>query len=141
MAKASKTPYRKTTTMRTPRIGRPRASKPLIVPTIPTCIPVSNDLFIRLVDFGASRGLDVETLARIALSGLLRAGRFYALDTPLSFGQYAGEKMETVIRLNPGYVSWAIEHVEGLCLSEGAQTLLDQMLARDTKAANPDVPA
>ena len=136
MAKASKPVAPK----RAPRIGRPRAIKPLIVPTIPTYVPVSNELYVRLSDFGASRGLDVETLARIALSGLLRAGRFYALDTPLSFGQYAGEKMETVIRLNPGYVRWAIEHVDGMCLSEGAQTLLDQMLTRDLEAADPDVP-
>ena len=139
MAKASKP----TTLKRTLRVKPRRAEKPTFqIPAVPatTYVPVSNELYVRLSDFGASRGLDVETLARIALSGLLRAGRFYALDTPLSFGQYAGEKMETVIRLNPGYVSWAIEHVDGMCLGEGAQTLLDQMLTRDLEAADPDVP-
>jgi hypothetical protein len=139
MAKASKP----TTTKRTLRVRRRRSEKmtvqPLAVPAT-TSIPVAHELYIRLSDFGSSRGLDVETLARVALSSLLRAGHFYALDTPLSFGQYAGEKMETVIRLNPGYVRWAIEHVDGMCLSEGAQALLDNMLTRDLEAADPDVP-
>jgi hypothetical protein len=44
--------------------------------------------------------------------------------------------METVIRLNPGYVRWAIEHVDGMCLSESAQALLDNMLTRDLEAAD-----
>ena len=135
MAKTSKPATPKRTLRDKPR----RAEKPTFqIPAVPatTYVPVSNELYVRLSDFGASRGLDVETLARIALSGLLRAGRFYALDTPLAFGQYVGETMETVIRLNPGYVRWAIEHIEGLCLSEPAQALLDQMLA-DTKASAP----
>ena len=97
-----------------------------------TCVPVSNDLYARLADFAASRGLSVETLARIALSGLLRAGRFYALDTPLAFGKYVGENMETVIRLDPGYVRWAIEHVDGLCISEPATRLLDELLKAES---------
>jgi hypothetical protein len=98
----------------------------------PVQVPLSRDLFDRLDGFARSRGTDVETLVRVATATLLRAGRYYALDTPLAFGKYIGESMETVIRLDPGYVRWVAEKIEGLCLAEEASVLLERMLAETT---------
>ena len=91
------------------------------------CYVVTGDLFDRLHDFAASRGTDVETLIRVATTAMMRAGKYYMLDTKLGFGKYLGETMEAVIRLDPGYVKWAVEKIEGLTLSADALALLDRI--------------
>lgn len=93
-----------------------------------TAIPLSAELHGKLADFARSRGTDIETLVRVATATLLRAGRYYALDTVLAFGKYVGETMETVIRLDPGYVHWLQENTDKVCLAEEASLLLDHML-------------
>ena len=99
-----------------------------LTPVGVAAVPVDPDLFKRATDFAGKRGLDIGTLVRVALSSVLRTGRFYAPDTKLTFGKYVGETMETVIRLDPGYVRWALDKIEGLCLSPDAEQLLDVML-------------
>ena len=91
------------------------------------CYVVTGDLFDRLHDFAASRGTDVETLIRVATTAMMRAGKYYMLDTKLGFGKYLGETMEAVIRLDPSYVKWAIETIAGLTLSTDALALLDRI--------------
>ena len=103
--------------------------KPSVVPIASaTVVPIAPELLKRATDFAAKRGLDMETLVRVAITSVLRTGRFYALDTKLTFGKYIGETMGTVIRLDPGYVRWALDKIEGLCLSADAEQLLDVML-------------
>ena len=91
------------------------------------CLPP--DLHTRLTDFGAARGISVESLVRIAVSSLLRVSKFYSLDSQISFGKYVNETLETVIRLDPGYVVWARANMEGFAISDSAEVLLDAVLA------------
>jgi len=107
------------------------ARKTKKLPTVSDTVQISlsRDLACRLMDFANARGTDIETLVRVAASSLLRTGKWYALDTRLAFGKYIGETMETVIRLDPGYVTWILQKVEGLCISDEAAALLDKILA------------
>lgn len=75
-----------------------------------------------------SRGVDVQTLVRVALRNLVQRSSFYGTETRLSFGKYRGESMETVIRCDPGYVSWALKTFEGMQLSIPALDLLNEIL-------------
>jgi len=105
----------------------------------PVQVSLSRELHDKLSEFAYSRGTDIETLVRVATSTLLRVGRYYALDTRIAFGKYIGETMETVVRVDPGYVRWCLEKIDGLCLSDDATALLDRMLA-ETSLSNKDKP-
>lgn len=105
-----------------------RNSKPAFKTT--ETVELSVDLFLRLSKFAASRGLDVESLIRVATTAIMRANRYYDIDTVVTFGKFSGEKMETIVRLDPGYVSWCAEHISGFCLSEDCSVLLDEMLIK-----------
>lgn len=91
-------------------------------------VVLSESLYEKLTSFAASRGIDLESLIRVATTNVMRASRYYDLDTILVFGKYSGETLETIVRLDPKYVAWAMENITGLCISENAQTLLDHML-------------
>lgn len=104
-----------------------KSKKATAAPTEHT-IAVSAALFAKLHNFSQSRGIDIESFIRVATTSVMRANRYYDLDTVLCFGKFSGERMETVIRIDPGYVSWAVENITGLCLSDNAQNLLDHMI-------------
>lgn len=91
-------------------------------------VTLPNDLVNRLYAFTAKRGLDDTDVVRIAIEGVLRKGKFYTLTTQLNFGKYHGETMETVIRLDPGYVHWALTNVEALSICPECEDLLQGML-------------
>lgn len=91
-------------------------------------VRLPTDLANRLHSFAEQRGLLLEDVVRVATSTMLRSNKFYMLDTRLQFGKYAGEMMETVVRLDPGYVRWAINKIEGIAVHDDVLKLLDHML-------------
>ena len=107
-----------------PRKGRP--VNPLSH-TNACAVPIELGLYNQLSDFAAARGLTVQDLIRVGCLALLRQGRYHDLTTKLSFGKYAGETVETVVRLDPGYVQWLLANTDKLMVSDGVTALLDQM--------------
>lgn len=87
-------------------------------------IKLSQALFNELESFAKARGATMETLIRVATSTLIRAQRYYELNTKLTFGKYSGETLETVIRLHPEYINWALQNIENFSISDDAAKLL-----------------
>ena len=85
------------------------------------------DLYAKLEAFADIRGLTVDDLIRVGSQALLRQGRYHDLSTPLSFGKFAGETVETVVRLDPGYMRWLISNTDKLVVSEAVTDLLDSI--------------
>lgn len=81
-----------------------------------------------LQHLSVKRGVDLSTLIRVAMCNLAQKQTYYTLETPLTFGQYRGEKLETVIRCNPDYVAWILQKFDNLELSESALVLLKEIL-------------
>jgi predicted DNA-binding protein (UPF0278 family) len=88
------------------------------------------ELVNELEKFASGRGVEVATLVRVALSAVIRNGRYYELDTKMMFGKYTGETMETVIRIDPGYIKWCLGKIEGMCLSLDALRLLNATIVK-----------
>lgn len=99
-------------------------------------IYLPRDLADKLRAFCELRGTTVADLVRISLTRMLRANKYHDLDTPLGFGKYAGERMEAIVRLDPGYVRWALDNIEGLVVGDGVIELLDSMLKLQQNGAS-----
>lgn len=97
-------------------------------------VDIDRELASKLLDFSIARGLTVQAVIRVATTTMMKANRFYDLDTRIAFGKYVGEPMETIIRLDPEYVRWAMENISGLGLTVACQNLLSDMLM----VVNPD---
>jgi len=120
---------------------KPRKS-PLLNPKLPKDVDVkvglSRALYDRLKSFAGERGTNIETLIRVATSAMVRANRYYTMNTALTFGKYTGEAMETVIRLDPGYVQWCLEKRNGMAIDDECEELLERMLKDVIPWVNPD---
>lgn len=97
--------------MTLPRKGRSAAADVVSMPAEPTglTITLEPDLAKTLTELSEARGVDVQTLVRVGLRNLVQRTNFYSLCTPLAFGKYRGETMETVVRCDPSYVDWMIK--------------------------------
>jgi len=73
------------------------------------------------------RGIDLGSYIRMGLRNLAGKVSFYKLGDQLQFGKYRGETLETVIRCDPGYASWAAKNMEKFVMEEAALDLLEQM--------------
>lgn len=71
-----------------------------------------------------ARGVSVDTLVRVSLSNLRPPGAIFSRGTMMGFGKYATETVETVIRCDPAYATWAWESVERFQLDDEAAALL-----------------
>lgn len=80
-----------------------------------------------LVALLEERGLSLSDWAAVMARGYLRMPSEHTLTTPLSFKKWAGETLETVIRLDPGYVRWLKGNVGGFRMDERAEKLLNEI--------------
>ncbi len=103
----------------------PAAAPP--VPPNTYSITLEPDLVETLTALSASRGVDMQTLIRVGLRNLAQRQNFYSLTTVIGFGKYRGEKMETVIRCDPGYVDWMTKNNTSAEFSESALDLLREI--------------
>jgi hypothetical protein len=81
--------------------------------------------------FCTARGVDFDDLVRLSLTTLLRSNKYFDLGDKVTFGKFQGETIETVIRIAPGYVEWALNTIEGMTLSPRALDLLMSISAPD----------
>lgn len=76
----------------------------------------------------AERGSDFTTFVRMALRQFVKMPDVFELGTVMTFGKYAEETIEDIIRLDPSYVVWIENNVAGFLLSPEADELLEAML-------------
>lgn len=91
--------------------------------TVSVALPVA--IARKLEKLAAQRDTTISELIRVASHNLIRRSSFYDLDTRLGFGKYHDEAMETVIRCDPGYVSWCAKNMEKFELSAKCLALLE----------------
>jgi hypothetical protein len=112
-------------------MAKRKTKQPVVTydPNQPTTLEVTlpHYLVLKLLDFSSARELSLHEVTRLALITALNKGNYYALDDKLTFGRYHGETMETVIRMDPGYVIWAIQNTERVVLSVAADALLKSL--------------
>lgn len=96
----------------------------------------SEAMCAKLTAAADAKGVDVDTLVRIALANLARP--FYALEDRMGFGKYATETVETVIRCDPSYALWAARNVDRFRLNDDATIVLDGVLTDAKSGARED---
>lgn len=87
-------------------------------------LEIEAGLFKTIMEMAQARKVSTSDLIRLGLRNLTKTPKFFGLSDLMGFGKYAREKVETVIKIDPGYVSWACEHVDRFKLNEEAQELL-----------------
>ena len=55
-------------------------------------------------------------------------GTVYSLNDELPFGKHKGELVEDVVYLDPEYLDWCVENVEGFELDDEAFMMLQNYL-------------
>jgi hypothetical protein len=54
------------------------------------------------------RDISIEDYISVFLRSIIRAKLILKLDDDLPFGKYVGEKVETICKIDPSYISWLI---------------------------------
>lgn len=110
---------------------KPKELKIVIDPMQPSTIKITlpYGMIDSMSQFGQTRGLTLDDIVRVSVTGMMRRSKYYDLDTKVHFGKLAGENMEACIRFDPKYVHWCISNIEGMTLSPRANDLLEEMLS------------
>jgi uncharacterized protein (DUF3820 family) len=52
----------------------------------------------------------------------------YITNTVLSFGKYKGKTVSEISKLNPSYLLWCTENIEGFKLDENYKIILEELV-------------
>ncbi len=55
----------------------------------------------------------------------------YQLGEVLGFGKYTGCTVEMIIEVDPKYMQWCADNIDGFCLSDGAKRRLQERFRED----------
>ena len=90
-------------------------------------LELDRDIALRADALLTKRGTSIATFLRLKLQELLLESPLtvYELDTQVQFGKYRGERLENIIRVDPGYVLYLRRTSKGFPLSEEALELLE----------------
>lgn len=90
-------------------LGAPHATrKSDTVSKTTVMIKVNSDLLAEANDILNARGTTLETFVRLHLRAMTRYKRILSLSDTMIFGKYYGERVEDVVRANPGYMVWLL---------------------------------
>jgi hypothetical protein len=93
-------------------------------------IQIPSELLGDLEPLLIQRGLSVEEVIRLYLRSLVngaKRSRAVSLSDDMPIGKFKGEKVETVIRAEPGYVSWLAGNIESFKLAPDALALVEEL--------------
>jgi hypothetical protein len=76
----------------------------------------------------AQREATLQMWFELALAKSVNVPVIYELNTPLQFGAYRGQELESVIRVQPDYVIWLLDNVERFEMVAEAHELLDECI-------------
>lgn len=92
-----------------------------------TTFSLDTDLVVAATEKLAERGLSLTEYLSLHLRLLVRSNtKVLGLDDALPFGKFAGERVETVARAEPGYILWLIQNAKGR-FDEPTQQLIDDL--------------
>lgn len=103
-------------------------SKRKPAPLIEITVAIPENLLRQVEKALDQKGSDLEALIRTSMRRYVRMPDLFYLDTPMSFGQYKDELIETLIRVETRYVLWCMENIHGFQLGGDAMALLDSLL-------------
>jgi hypothetical protein len=72
------------------------------------------------------RGGNIHDFVRLCAKARMRANKNYDVGDELAFGKYIGERIETVIANDPGYVNWLLQNTNSLILSDRLTNMLEE---------------
>jgi len=101
--------------------------KKAAAPKITRSVSLPVAVFDEVSAFAKARGLPLHELVRIAVNSFTARSKLYGLKDKLRFGKYYNEALETIIRLDPNYIEWAMGKVEGFTITDKAQDLLNDI--------------
>lgn len=87
-------------------------------------IPVPIELYDKAFRILQARGTTIEDYTRLMLLKV-RDNPLFCLSDTMTFGQFKGESIDTIIRCDPRYVEWLLNVSEGFALTEEALNLLN----------------
>lgn len=99
--------------------------------TVDVDLQIPIGLYNELIPILNQRGVSMPQLLMFHLRALVNAEnkhRTLSLHSIMPFGQYAGEIVETIIRINPRYVSWLLTSANPIVLDGDAQRLLEELI-------------
>lgn len=73
------------------------------------------------------RNLDPNDFLTLMIRSFCRGPQIFALDEKLWFGKYANVELETVIRGDPAYIRWLLQHSTWFEIDAEAMELLDSL--------------
>ena len=92
-------------------------------------IEVSRAVADTFMKFCTDRKLHPDDVLRIMLKGYQARDVVKTPSNVMSFGKYNGETIATVIRLDPGYILWALKNVDLFRLNDEALDILNEQIA------------
>jgi hypothetical protein len=90
--------------------------------------------FLRALD---ERGGNIHDFVRLCAKARMRANKDYDVGDELAFGKYIGERIETVIANDPGYVNWILQNTNSLILSDRLTNMLEESYGASTSREIP----
>lgn len=83
-----------------------------------------------IIGAAKNKGVTVEVLLSVALKSINNHCNTMLLDSRFRFGKYRGHTLDEIIRCDPSYVDWCLNHVDRFKISEDADKMLDLYLDR-----------
>lgn len=81
----------------------------------------------KLIDHGSSPG----AFLRMSIRSYISMRPIYDLQDELLIGKFKGTPLEDVIRIQPTYISWMLENVQGFRITGQACNLLAEILTAE----------
>lgn len=104
------------------RIGRAAKDEP-----VESKISLPRKVNDQLATILEDRGLTLSDWVAIMARSYLRTPLEHSLKTILTYRKWAGEELETVIRLDPSYVRWLKRSVDNFRMDEQCEKLLSEI--------------
>jgi hypothetical protein len=99
------------------------------------------EMALALVDMALDREVSPSDVARMGIAVMLRVSKPLELHDKMKFGKYSGEILETIIKIDPEYIDWAISKVERFSMTKEAHNLLNSLFSgrlAQQQAPTPD---
>lgn len=94
-------------------------------------VSIPRSLFDEVSALLEKRGVAVDVFVRMGLRNVVRKSMFHFFDTPLAFGKYRGETLGDVIKVDPGYILWALKNMDRFEIDDDSAALLNSIVATE----------
>lgn len=104
-------------------------------------IEIDERLYDLLVEKLSVRGGDLGDYIEMHLRSLARQKIVLHLKDKMNFGKYYGEKVEDLVRMDPGYMAWALTSERGsTAFGSDVFRLMEDLHERETGNEDDNIP-